>query len=469
MFRGESTGNGGGIVTKYSLTISRRKRTRTGRRSLSRHWYGRKSHNDGRTWVWVKLYADRRSSEQAWFDLRTRAERLDSGVTSLEIERLELPLAEIFDAYHADLRRQGRDPRHIQISDWMLTRAAKLGGWVAWKHLTLANVHKLLDDMEAATGTASYRNKVIMRLKAFTRWATPEGWANPLAKLKRISERGAKRTRARRAATHAELSALLMAPIPRYRRLAYALAAYNGLRRNEAAGLDAVDIDQDDQTVKVRWKMGEGYDTIPLHPYVVSLMELDGSTQVIAGHIIPAVPDIKTLKKDLAAAGVAFADKGGLRLDYHALRHTFATNLSRAGASSATRRRLMRHLHESVTDRYTHADIEEMAAALSKIPWPQKSGLRKGHTPPAEPAFSAAAAGVPTAFSHQNWTGNMGVTTLSASGPDTQVDYPEGLRTSHSGGNRTSKGTKRARRMTRRRLGLLRAYFRGISRRLEVR
>lgn len=190
-------------MEQFSIKICKRRRVRNGRVTTSKVWYGRKRANSGKAWTYVKLYRDRRASEIAWQDFRTRAERMDAGIISLESERLKLPLKEIIDAYHTDLRRQGRDSEHVKISKWMLDRAALLGNWSNWPDVNIANVHKLIDDMQEAGATASYRNKVIMRLKAFVRWALPEGWANPLSKLRRVSERGAVRNRARRAASHA--------------------------------------------------------------------------------------------------------------------------------------------------------------------------------------------------------------------------------------------------------------------------
>jgi integrase len=406
-------------VTHYSAKICRRFRKLDGRRVASPVWYGRKREGPGRAWQYVKLYADRKSSERAWADLRTRAERLDAGVISVEGERLKLPLREIADAYHADLARQGRDANHVAISRTVIGRAARVSGWVGWRDLSVANVHKLVDDMAAAGATASYRNKVIARLKALAAWATPEGWANPLSKLRRVSERGAVRRRARRAATAAELSALLaIAGVPGYRVKAYALAAYAGLRRNEAAALTWDRVDADQGTVTVPWKQGDGADTIPLHPYVLSLLLPDGGAAPAEGRVLVAVPDLKTLVKDLKRAGVTFADARGQRLDYHALRHTFVTNLSRAGASSVTRRRLARHMHESVNDRYTHADLAEMREALGRVPWPRRAGPPCGHTAVnGSVPVSVFGGSIPA-----DWTGKMTSVKLQLSGPDTQVD-----------------------------------------------
>ena len=40
-------------------------------------------------------------------------------------------------------------------------------------------------------------------------------------------------------------------------------------------------------------------------------------------------------RKDLAAAGISYLDAQGKRADFHALRHTLATNLARCGVRRA--------------------------------------------------------------------------------------------------------------------------------------
>jgi hypothetical protein len=69
-------------------------------------------------------------------------------------------------------------------------------------------------------------------------------------------------------------------------------------------------------------------------------------------------------------AGVTFKDARGRRLDYHAFSHTFSTNLDRSGCSRATKKKLMRHANEDVTDGYGHAELAEMVAALQHLDSP---------------------------------------------------------------------------------------------------
>ncbi|MFC1761024.1 AAA family ATPase [Planctomycetota bacterium] len=56
------------------------------------------------------------------------------------------------------------------------------------------------------------------------------------------------------------------------------------------------------------------------------------------------------------------------QIDVHALRHTFGTELARAGISSKLIERLMRHGSDSVTDRYIDFDLAEGAKAVERLP-----------------------------------------------------------------------------------------------------
>lgn len=64
---------------------------------------------------------------------------------------------------------------------------------------------------------------------------------------------------------------------------------------------------------------------------------------------------LRALKRACGEAGVAV-------LTVHALRHTFATWLARAGVAREIRTRLMAHSQASVHDRYIHHDVESLRA-----------------------------------------------------------------------------------------------------------
>jgi hypothetical protein len=62
------------------------------------------------------------------------------------------------------------------------------------------------------------------------------------------------------------------------------------------------------------------------------------------------IPSVKTLTKDLVACGILPVDGRGRRVDYHALRHTFATILAKNGVPRRIAMELMRHSDSRLTD-----------------------------------------------------------------------------------------------------------------------
>ena len=75
------------------------------------------------------------------------------------------------------------------------------------------------------------------------------------------------------------------------------------------------------------------------------------------------------LRKDLAVAGIPYEDDRGRFLDFHSLRHTFGTNLAKAGVSPKLAQELMRHSDVNLTmGIYSHADLPDMATAVERLP-----------------------------------------------------------------------------------------------------
>tara|TARA_R110002072_G_scaffold179059_1_gene334985 strand:- start:309 stop:2003 length:1695 start_codon:yes stop_codon:yes gene_type:complete len=75
------------------------------------------------------------------------------------------------------------------------------------------------------------------------------------------------------------------------------------------------------------------------------------------------------LRSDLEAAGIAYQDEEGRFFDFHSLRHTFGTNLAKAGVSPKLAQELMRHSDINLTmNIYTHVDMPDMAAAVERLP-----------------------------------------------------------------------------------------------------
>ena len=89
--------------------------------------------------------------------------------------------------------------------------------------------------------------------------------------------------------------------------------------------------------------------------------------------LFPNMPSItnlaKMLRKDLAAAKIPYKDSEDHVVDFHALRHTYATNLARSGVHPKIAMDLLGHSDINLTLKiYSHTDVKERAAALVQLP-----------------------------------------------------------------------------------------------------
>ncbi len=75
------------------------------------------------------------------------------------------------------------------------------------------------------------------------------------------------------------------------------------------------------------------------------------------------------LKYDLQAAGVPYVDESGRYADFHALRHTFITNMVKSGISPKSAQSLARHSTIDLTmNVYTSLTVHDQASALASLP-----------------------------------------------------------------------------------------------------
>jgi hypothetical protein len=74
---------------------------------------------------------------------------------------------------------------------------------------------------------------------------------------------------------------------------------------------------------------------------------------------------------------LAYVDRQGRFADFHANRHTFITNLGRAGVSPKTTQTLARHSDIRLTmNVYSHTDLEKKADAIRRLPAPAEECFR---------------------------------------------------------------------------------------------
>ena len=71
--------------------------------------------------------------------------------------------------------------------------------------------------------------------------------------------------------------------------------------------------------------------------------------------------------KDLVAAGIPIQDERGWRVDFHALRHTYASLPGAAGVSEGARVKMVRHSEWRQTDNYTDPNSVPLHAGMEKL------------------------------------------------------------------------------------------------------
>lgn len=230
-------------------------------------------------------------------------------------------------------------------------------------------------------------NFYLQAVKQFCRWMVRERRAtdDPLVGLSGQNVR-LDRRHDRRALTADECRRLIEAaatgpdrggmPGPD-RALAYQLALETGLRVREIRSLTRpsfeFDADPPRLMVTAAYSKHRRDDTILLRTELAAKLQ-QAVTLKMPDSPVFRFPRSKNararmLQADLMAAGIPYHDQNGRYADWHALRHTFITNLARAGVHPRVAQSLARHCTITLTmDRYTHVLHEQEVDALSRLP-----------------------------------------------------------------------------------------------------
>jgi len=169
------------------------------------------------------------------------------------------------------------------------------------------------------------------------------------------------------------------------RALLYLFAAETGLRASEIRSLTRSSFDFDSEpstvTVAARYAKNRRRDVQPLRPEMADLMKarlancLPKAPVFIMPHDNHRVP---MLREDEEAAGIEYRDANGRYADFHCLRHTFITNLTKSGVHPKVTQTLARHSTITLTMKYyTHLGMEEQTTALEKLPSFRPTASRK--------------------------------------------------------------------------------------------
>lgn len=375
-----------------SLFKPKRRDARTGKTRESRYWWGQYRLEGDAKYTRVSLKtSDKRIAQKRLEELVTRKERLQAGILPPDAmaEAAAKPVTQHLEDFVACLDRTNRSREYTRKIRQRVTRLIRECRWERVADVTAASFIAWRNNQAAglAPKTINDYQDAVYALLAWLK-STSQVMHNPIEGVGRMSTTTG-RTFLRRALTDAEAERLVDSSGPRS--AVYLLALHTGLRRGELRKLLWDDVDLHAGLIRLRaeaTKAGRP-DVLPLsRPCIAVLAEL-ASDRGTAGRVFSSgMPSHHTVRADFERAGICRVDAKGRKVDFHALRMTFITNLQRAGVPQRHAMALARHTDPKLTAN-TYADVEAMplAQAVGRLPDPtgrkaaQETAQENAHGP----------------------------------------------------------------------------------------
>ena len=405
-------------ILKVSYTDAK-----TGESRKSAKWYGQ--YRDAKNKVCrTPLSENKVVAERMLRDLLTKIDRAKAGIDDRHAEFRNVPLTTHLEAYRAQLILKCHADTHAVQSVQRCAAAFEGCSFELLADLDADSLSAWLGAKRALTKTAGgfglqTSNHYLASCKAFAAWCertrrVPE---NPFKFLDKLNVAPGI-LHARREFTAVELAGLMDAARAGGsmrgisgpdRAMLYAVAVMTGLRAAELASLtrDSFKLDSVPPAVAVEagYSKRRRKDTVPLHPGLVDqlrpwLTTFEAGALLWPGKWAAHCYAAKFVTGDLEAARIVWLagakgkagkatrdaaddfkpkDRTGRFLDFHSLRHTFITNLVRAGVMPAVAMKLARHSTITLTiDRYTHVGEIDAAASLGKLSPPPADNRPSG-------------------------------------------------------------------------------------------
>ena len=383
---------------KYARWVSASKKTKTqplnrkGNRVVdeSRCWYVRFRHPDTGKWKEWKAYHDRQSSQVMEVKILKQLERGQAGLIDRTAAHRKTTIEAHLNAFEAHLEDKGNTQEHI---DKTLSRCRRIiddmGANVA-TDITAEGVDSSLVNFRRAGMSLSTSNGYFRAMRTFCRWLlrTRRIGENPITEMSCIRVRDADRKRRRRNLSDAEMQSLVDAARKSQkpfmglsgpdRAMLYIVAVNTGLRASELASLTPDSFELDIERPIVRCQGGytkNGAEAVlPLRRDLGKMLmewlaDKPAGLSVWPGKWASHRHGAEMIRIDLAAALVDYENTQGRVADFHALRHTFISNLARAGVHPRNAQALARHSTIDLTmNVYTHVNINDLADDIEALP-----------------------------------------------------------------------------------------------------
>lgn len=316
--------------------------------------------------------SDKRVAEQRLRDFVTELEQEAAGLIPPKVQRdaAQRALLDHLTDYINDLSKVGRDAMYVYNVEKLVARLATECGWSLPKDVTPDSFQTWRAKQDKAPKTL---NEYLASANSLLNWMVKQGrlLSNPLLLVQQVEMRGQEK-RKRRALTHEEACRLLAVAGPY--RIVYLAALLTGLRRNELAQLLWSDahLNSPKPFLKVRASTTKNHQDvlIGLHDELAGALRAHRpATAAPDEPVFPEMPSMYRLKGHLKAAGIPYKDVLDRQADFHALRTTFGTNLSRAGVLPRVAMEAMRHSDIRLTMKF-YTDVTQLptTAAIASLP-----------------------------------------------------------------------------------------------------
>jgi integrase len=354
-----------------------------GKRKESRFFYGEYRDAVG-VLRRVKLAQDKKTSELLLAEFARRSVLEAAGLYRPAEAQEKRPLCEHLDDFISHLRAAERTGQHIneRRNQLMLIFANCQFRYI--KDITVSKMQGFISEFRQRGRASQTANSYIVSLKHFCHWLQREGRIqnDPLLNLGKLNA-AMDRRHIRRALDDNEKRALLSAAQSgapfrgmsgEHRALLYRLALTSGLRSGELASLTWQDFELENGTPTVTVAAANSkhrrQDRLPLREDVATALRAWKADHADDDKVFPLPNDkaAEMMQVDLQSAGIPYVDEAGKFADFHSLRHTFISDLAKAGVHPKVCQSLARHSTFELTfNTYTHLDTKELRAAVETL------------------------------------------------------------------------------------------------------
>ena len=286
-------------------------------------------------------------------------------------------ITDLIEAYRSSLVACGHRPRGVtKYIEQISAFARYLGPGVPATSVDTGMITRYQEHLAARCGMGTVGDALTV-IRSFCRWCANQGLRDDDPTLQiRWPKLRKPAPRALAVADLRRLLTILEEPteLTEYKswlwqrnRRAVLLMLFGGLRISEAANVRWRDVDLEAGTLMVIDGKGGKDRMIPLHPILLielTRVESPRKTWAVAGKI-----DGSPLKqKSLAHIFERWLPGFDLNISAHQLRHSFATELLRAGADLRSIQELLGHTSLETTQRYLTLTNHQLRVAVDKLP-----------------------------------------------------------------------------------------------------